>query len=268
MKKFLGFITLTAALLLPHSTIAQAAYTQQAGVSFFTSTSAAATHTSGAIQLPTTNGVGILNITESGITGSPSGCTVALKYQQNNATVATAAVATVSFTPSTGTQQLFVNPTVAAGDSYVAVYACSSTYPTAGLISISFSPVNVAAILNVTSFGDPCKNPAASTSSAVINVSSATTTQLVALAAGKSVYVCQVTMSGGSAATAVLEYGTGSSCGTGTTALTGALALNATQPVSLGWGGALASTPAGAALCLVTGGTVTTAQGIVSYVQQ
>ena len=263
MKKFLGFITLTAALLLPLSLSAQT-YTTQSGVSFFTSTSVTATATSGAIQLPTASGVGILNITESGITGSPSGCTIALKYRQNNATANTATVATVSFTPSTGTQQLAVNPTVPAGDSYVAVYACSSAYPTAGLISVSFSPIDVSAILNVIGSGDPCKNPSAATSS--VAVSGVTTlAQQVALSAGKQIYVCQFTASVGTAGTMQLEYGTGTNCGTGTTALTGTINLAANTPFSVGWGGAVATAPAGNALCVVA---TQAAAGVISYVQQ
>ena len=263
MKKYIAILAAVIFMALPLT--AQVTNVANAGGSFFKSVTAKSTANSGAVRLPLTTGAGALNVTMSGITGSPSGCTIALAYQQNNATVAGSAAATISFTPATGVQQLAVNPVgVGTGDSYVATYACS-TYPTAGLISVSFSPAQVVAQAN---YGDPCKNPNIVTSSAVINVSSATTTQLVALSAGKAIYVCQATASGGSAATALFEYGTGSSCGTGTTALTGAMALNASQPVSLGWGGVLVTAPAGTALCLVTGGTVTTAQGLISYVQQ
>jgi hypothetical protein len=269
MKKYIIACLLAALSLftaLPSfAQVPSISYQAMSGVSLFTGVAATATSVSAPIRLPEFTGAGSLEVTEAGITGSPSGCSIALAFQSNNAATPSAAVATISFTPATGVQLLAVNPTgVGTGDNYVATYACS-TYPTAGTITVSFSPAKAVVAAN---FGDPCKNPNVATSSAVINVSSATTTQLVALAAGKSIYVCQATASGGSAATALFEYGTGSSCGTGTTALTGAMALSASQPVSLGWGGLLVAAPVGNALCLVTGGTVTTAQGLISYVQQ
>lgn len=102
-------------------------------------------------------------------------------------------------------------------------------------------------------------------SSVAINVTSATTTQLVALSAGKSVHVCSVAVSsvGG---TSTFEYGTGSTCGTGTTALTGAFAAAST--VSLGGGGDKFTAPAGNALCLLSGASTTATAGVVAYVQQ
>ena len=158
MKKYIGVLA-ACLMALPFTSTAQTpsiAYSAQSGVSLLTSVTATATHTSGAVRLPTFSGAGTLNITESGITGSPSGCSIALKYQQSNATVPTAAVATIAFTPATGAQQLTVNPTVPAGDNYVAVYNCSSAFPTAGLISISFSPTSVDTFTNTAGSGDPC----------------------------------------------------------------------------------------------------------------
>ena len=265
MKKFaiaiLAVISLFTALPSNAQTITNVA---NAGVSLFTGVSAKATSVSGAIRLPLTTGAGALNITESGITGSPSGCSIALAYQQNNATTAGSAVATISFTPATGVQQLAVNPTgVGTGDAYVATYACS-TYPTAGTISVSFSPAQVVVQAN---YGDPCKNPNVVTSSAAINITSATTTALVAPLTGKSVYVCQLSVTvAGASATVLLEYGTGATCGTGTTSLTGTFAGGTNSLISMGWGGAIVATPASNALCLVSGATGI--QGVVSYVQQ
>ena len=264
MKKFLGI--LFAVATLPAVMVAQT-YTAQSGVSLFTTQPATATATSGAVRLPGFSGVGTLNITGTGITGSPSGCSIALAYEQNNATTATSAVATISFTPAVSVQQLSVVPTIPSGDNYVATYTCS-TYPTAGYISVSFSPIPTNVLTNVSGIGDPCKNPAAATSSVVVNTNGAGTTQLVALSAGKQVYVCQfiVTVSA-TTATAVLEYGTGASCGMGTTALTGAMAGAANTAIYVGWGGAVVTAPAGNALCLVNGGTGTQT-GVLSYVQQ
>ena len=123
-------------------------------------------------------------------------------------------------------------------------------------------------IAKVSGAGDPCKNPSAATSSVVINTSGASTTQLVAASAGKAVYVCQATFSvSATTATAVFEYSTVTNCASGTTALTGAMAGAANTQITMGWGGAIVTAPAGNALCIVNGGTGTQT-GVLSYVQQ
>ena len=264
MKKITGIIV--AALLAAPFALAAQSYTSQSGVSLFTAAPATVTQT-GTARLPTFSGVGTLTITGTGITGSPSGCTVTLAFQSNNATVATSVVSTTSFTPGNTAQTFTIVPTVASGDNYVATYACSSTYPTAGTVTASFSPIPTNVLANFAGVGDPCKNPAAATVSAVVNIGSATTTQIVALAAGKQIYVCQVSVSAtGTTPSVLLAYGTGSACGTGTTSLTGAIALTASQPMSIGWGGAVVTTPAGNALCVTNVGSTLT--GVISYVQQ
>jgi hypothetical protein len=95
-----------------------------------------------------------------------------------------------------------------------------------------------------------------------------TTTQVVALVANQSVYVCGWQI--GQVATAgsfQWEYGTGASCGTGTNNLTGIIPLTASQPVSYSGPGYVAKTAPGNALCLVTVGTGNVT-GIVTVVQQ
>jgi hypothetical protein len=272
MKKFLGFITLTAALLLPLSLTAQT-YVAQSGVSFFTATLATATHTSSAVRLPTFSGAGTLTITESGVTGSPSGCTIALAYEGNNATVATSAVSTTSFTPGNSVQQFTVSPSPATGDNYVATYACSSAYPTAGLLTASFSPaitstVASGAVSIVAAGSDPCANLSVPKSSVAINISTATTTQLVAVSASKAIYACSFAASvAGTAPTVLFEYGTSTAC-TGTNALSGTLAITTGSYVTLGWGGTIFTAPATNGLCLVSGGTLPSVQGVLTYVVQ
>ena len=117
---------------------------------------------------------------------------------------------------------------------------------------------------------DPCYNPLVSKSSVALTISTATTTQLVALSAGKSIYVCNVSASMmGTTPAFTLEYGTGSSCGTGTTALTGAYAPTAGSLLTVGGtGSVVVMAPAGNALCAVSGGTTPNIQGILTYVQQ
>lgn len=108
-----------------------------------------------------------------------------------------------------------------------------------------------------------------------INISSATTTQLVALQATSPVYVCGLVLNqvNGTGSLA-LEYGTGTTCGTGTTALTGTLfaattangttniVRNATKEK-----GAMAVAPTGTALCALSTGTIQQS-GWLTYVQQ
>src|ERR1039457_3712973 len=65
-------------------------------------------------------------------------------------------------------------------------------------------------------------NPCVSTTklaNVAINVSTAATTQLVALSAGKKIYVCKVLVIEGGVTNVTLETGTGASCGGNTTAL-------------------------------------------------
>ena len=257
LKRFFGFLSCVALAASPAAVMAQSSFTAQQGVSLFSSTNLSATAVSGAARLPTFSGTGVLTVVESGVTGSPSGCTIALAYQSNASATAGSAVATIALTPANGVQTFSVQPSTQTGDQYVATYACSSTYPTAGLISVSFSPVTTTSL-------DPCSTTAKS--SVAISVGSATTTQLVALSAGKKVYVCGLAVSsvGG---TTTFEYGTGSACATGTTTLSGAFAAAST--VSLPGGGTtLFTAPSGNALCLLSGTSTSATAGVLTYVQQ
>lgn len=105
-------------------------------------------------------------------------------------------------------------------------------------------------------------------SSVVINITSATTTSLVApltAPTNASIYSCgfNVTTVGG---TFQLEYGTGATCGTGTTVLTGAYPAG---NISYGGNGSevLQPTPGAQRLCAVSGAGLTNAQGVLTFVQ-
>lgn len=116
---------------------------------------------------------------------------------------------------------------------------------------------------------DPCQSSSIAKSSAVINIASATTTALVALSGTTTVYVCgwSFTAAVGTAATYQFEYGTGATCGTGTTVLTGAMIGNA-GPLTMPVGATIIRTPAGNAVCMLTAGTGPSAQGVLTFVQQ
>jgi hypothetical protein len=100
-----------------------------------------------------------------------------------------------------------------------------------------------------------------------INISTATTTQLVAAAGGKAIYVSAWDVMAGGTGNITLEYGTGSNCGTGTTALTGAYPLTAQQGIAKGNGlGPVLIVPAGDALCALTSAAVQMS-GSLAYTQ-
>jgi hypothetical protein len=101
------------------------------------------------------------------------------------------------------------------------------------------------------------------TNSAVINTSSSGLTELVALAASKRVRVCHFTAVAASPVTITLDYGTGSACGSGTTALTGAMTSITT--IDTDFRGELRTASANA-LCINLGTGVST-QGVVTYAQ-
>ena len=280
MKKLIGILA-ACLFALPLVSAAQATNVAYSGVSLFTAASSTVTSTVGPVKLPTFSGAGVLTVTESGVTGSPSGCNIKLYYQGNNSPTATSVVATVNFTPGNNVQTFTIVPSVLNGDAYVAIYACSTTYPTAGLLTASFSPSagNVSAAIsgtasvnqvNVANNNDPCAAPSALKSNIAINISTATTTQLVAAVASKVVYVCGWSGSAAGTTPAItFEYGTGASCGTGTTALTGAMLVPSGNFVSVGGGGSTTfPNAAGTALCLVSGGTGPSIQGQLTYVQQ
>ncbi len=118
-----------------------------------------------------------------------------------------------------------------------------------------------------TTNGNNCVQSVQSASSAVINVSTAATVQIIALVAGKWIFVTSFDMMAANTTNFTYVYGTGSNCGTGTTALTGAYPLIAQAGVSKGNGlGSVLVVPAGNALC-VTNSAAVQVSGSVSYSQ-
>jgi hypothetical protein len=116
---------------------------------------------------------------------------------------------------------------------------------------------------------DPCQNPFTTKNSVAVNISSATTTRLVALSTGKVVYVCNLSATVvGTSPTALLEYGTGATCGTGTTSISGTFAPVTGTLVKLEGQTSQVQTIASNSLCLVSGGTGPSIQGYLVYVQQ
>jgi hypothetical protein len=100
-----------------------------------------------------------------------------------------------------------------------------------------------------------------------INLSSATTTQLVAAVSGKAIYVTAWDVIAAGTTNFTFEYGTGSNCVGGTTALTGPYGLVAQFGAAKGSGlGPVLVVPAGNALCAVNSATVQVS-GSLAYTQ-
>ncbi|WP_332771621.1 hypothetical protein [Phenylobacterium sp.] len=103
--------------------------------------------------------------------------------------------------------------------------------------------------------------------SAAISVSTATTTQLVPLSGSTKIYVTAWDVVAAGTGNIKLVHGTGSSCGTDTTDLTGNYNLVAQAGLSKGGGlGPVIVVPAGKALCVTTSAAVGMA-GSVAYTQ-
>lgn len=135
------------------------------------------------------------------------------------------------------------------------------------LLSVSFANAQSTQQLCFTTNGSNCVPGVQSSGSAAISVAAATTTQIVALAAGKRLYITSFDMMSAGTLNATLVYGTGTNCGTGTTSLTGAYPLIAQAGIAKGNGtGSVLVVPAGNALCITTSGT-SQLSGSVSYVQ-
>lgn len=104
-------------------------------------------------------------------------------------------------------------------------------------------------------------------SSASIAVSTATTTQIVALSSGKKIYVTAMDVIAAGTGNIQFVYGTGTACATGTTNLTGNYNLTAQVGLTKGGGlGPVLVVPASNALCVTTSAAVGMA-GSVAYTQ-
>jgi hypothetical protein len=120
-----------------------------------------------------------------------------------------------------------------------------STVPANALLMGAQTGANIAAITQ----GD---------ATVPIEISTATTTQLVALTSGQRVRITSLSVIAGGTGTFRFVYGTGTNCGTGTTNITGAFPLVANVGLTLGGGvGSVLVAPAGQAVCAVTSAAVT-----------
>lgn len=100
-----------------------------------------------------------------------------------------------------------------------------------------------------------------------ISMSSATTTEMVALSGSTKIYATSYDIIAGGTTNVTFVYGTGSNCGTGTTSLAGLYALTAQAGIAKGSGlGPVLVVPAGNALCVINSASVAIG-GSLSYTQ-
>jgi hypothetical protein len=140
----------------------------------------------------------------------------------------------------------------------------------AGIAQAQAGPGVTVAIYTVGS--DYCQNPSIAKTSVAVNISSATTTELVAASAGKKVYLCKFNASvAGTAPTIIFKTGTkvSTACDTTPTSLTGTYAITTGTVLDLsGAPGVTMQSIVSGELCLTSGGTGPSIQGVAVYVQR
>jgi hypothetical protein len=245
-------------------------------------TAPANTNNSKTFQTPTGNSAGTIVFQYSGV--GPAGSTITAQCISN----AGVNLTLFTFSPTTAaTPQLFsvasgpcpfVNLSYTSGGASAVTYSLEYVFVSQGAaqtttpVSVTNFPVTQPVTLPTT---DPCMSSGiAKLSAPVPFISAAGTTQIVALVGGQKIYPCaiQITQNwGGTNFTYAWEYGTGVSCGTGTTALSGAYSVSnadiTTQSIA---GPTLFNIPTGNALCIVVVGNPSPQgiAGFISYVQQ
>jgi len=124
------------------------------------------------------------------------------------------------------------------------------------------------AILSSSQNTDPSGTPILqSSASSPINISTATTVQIVPLISGNSILVTSYDIIAGGTGTFGFVYGTGTNCGTGQQPLTGAYPLASQAGIAKGNGsGVILKVPQGNALCATTSAAVQMS-GSLSYIQ-
>ena len=132
----------------------------------------------------------------------------------------------------------------------------AGAYPVTVQGNASGVPLPIAGATTIATNSNGAVSLVQGASSVAISASTSGTVQLVAQAAGKSIYVTHIHVISATAAGFALVYGTGTNCGTGTTYLDGAsgntMAFSANSGLSAGIGlGPVYSVPAGNALCAV-----------------
>ncbi len=167
----------------------------------------------------------------------------------------------------TGTTTQPVSGTVTAtqgGSWTVTANAGTGSFNNASVGTVGGAPPSSATYVGVRSGGN-LQPIIACDSSVAINTATAGTTQLVALTAGQTIYVCGWDFIANGTVTVKFVSGTGTACGTGTADLTGPYPLTAQAGLARGGGlGTIARAAVGTALCINLSAAVQVS-GMVSY---
>lgn len=114
-----------------------------------------------------------------------------------------------------------------------------------------------------------CESPASLLQTSNIALSGTTTTQFIALAAGKAIHLCSMSVGngGGTTPTFSLQFGTGTNCATGLTTLIPNTVIPASTAAPQQWTGHII-VPSGNAACYILTGTTPTGNLTVTFSQQ
>jgi hypothetical protein len=205
-----------------------------------------------AAQYLRAKGVTVHKLSWSAVSGTNTTCTVALDSSKDGVTytagnaIAAQDCTVDGFAIVYGTfNYVRVNVTAITGAGNTVAFRYEGFNDASGLIE------------------NACKNNA---KSVAVNISTATTTSIVAPVTNQKVYICGYELVAGGADNVTLEYGTGATCGTGTTAMSGVIPLAAQAAIRSPYANALGPTPVSQRFCILTSGAVALA-GYVSYAQ-
>lgn len=169
---------------------------------------------------------------------------------------------TFTFTPVTGTAgQVFQIPALQCPIVTVQTTTGGSTTYS---LEYWFSPPGTPATV------DPCASPATTKLSTPIAIASATSTIIaVPTQNNQQIYVCGFSLTeAGTTPTFKFEQATGALCVTSPTALSGTYAPVVGQPIVQSGPGTIFSAAANFNVCIVTGGTGPSLQGVVTFASQ
>ena len=119
-------------------------------------------------------------------------------------------------------------------------------------------------------WSDPCQSPNILKLSVPVHITTATTTELVAASAGKTVYVCAYSLVAVGTGATTFKTGTkvSTACDTGATSITGSPLFPTTTLVTTAGTHVQFAGASGGELCVTTASGATSLDGFVDYVQQ
>lgn len=122
---------------------------------------------------------------------------------------------------------------------------------------------------NAQTLSTSCNTPGTQLQTSVTAMSGTTAAQIIALAAGKRVYICNTVLAtaGGTSPTFSLQYGTGTNCAVGTTTFIPAITIPVANAAPQQWTGQFV-VPAGNAVCYLLTGTTPTGTLTMTFLQQ